>query len=176
VLGCSWWSLSVAAVVEKDGRADVPASGAGVARAGVSDCKAHCDEVCRTPSGREAARPHTARLRPGPGELVARASVWEELERRGAMIALVPFAGRAGLGGQVGTIVLSRLDGAELVDVERWTGRDELAYALEAPVWDRFGRFVGQQPIHGTVGWVVADRLVVIEGERGGTPFEEEAP
>ncbi|MGA2928974.1 MAG: hypothetical protein ABSG43_23885 [Solirubrobacteraceae bacterium] len=104
---------------------------------------------------------------------MARASVWEELERRGAMIALVPFAGRAGLGGQVGTIVLSRLDGAELVDVERWTGRDELAYALEAPVWDRFGRFVGQQPIHGTVGWVVADRLVVIEGERGGTPFEE---
>jgi hypothetical protein len=30
--------------------------------------------------------------------------------------------------------VLSRLDHDELVDVERWTGRDELCYALEAEI------------------------------------------
>ena len=68
---------------------------------------------------------------------MARSSVWEELERRGATVAVVPFSGRAGRGGDAGTIVLSRIDGDHLVDVERWTGRDELAHALEAPIWDR---------------------------------------
>ncbi len=51
--------------------------------------------------------------------------------------------------------------------VERWTSRDELCYALEAPVWDRFGSFAGQPPIAGTVVWTSADRRVVIEGRRG---------
>ncbi len=101
--------------------------------------------------------------------------MWEELEWRGATIALVPFSGRSGLGGRVGTIVLSRLDGDELLDVERWTVRDELACALKAPVWDRFGHFVGQPSIRGTVGWMVAGRRVVIEGERGGDPFKKDA-
>ena len=48
--------------------------------------------------------------------------VWEELERRGATIAVVPFSGRAGEGGWTGTVTLSRVDGGELVDVERWGG------------------------------------------------------
>jgi hypothetical protein len=63
--------------------------------------------------------------------------------------------------------VLSRLDRDELVDVERWIGRDELCYALEAPIWDRFGSFAGQPLIVGTVIWITADRRVVIEGRRG---------
>ncbi len=140
-----------------------------------STCTALEGDPCCSPSGREAARPHAARSRPRGGELLARRAVWEELERRCATIAVVPFSGRAGLGGRVG-IVLSRLDGAELVDVERWAGRDELAYALEAPVWDRFGGFVGGPSIRGSVGWMVAERRVVIEGERGSHRFEEEAP
>jgi hypothetical protein len=102
--------------------------------------------------------------------------VWEELERRGATVAVVPFSGRAGRGGSVGTIVLSRLDAGELVDVERWSGRDELAYALEAPVWDRYGGFAGQAFIRGNVAWMVADRAVVISGWRGEREFEEELP
>jgi NADPH:quinone reductase-like Zn-dependent oxidoreductase len=61
---------------------------------------------------------------------VRRDHVWEQLELRGATIASVPFSGRAGQRGHVGTIVLSHLVGDELVDVERWTGRDELAFAL----------------------------------------------
>jgi hypothetical protein len=59
------------------------------------------------------------------------------------------------------------------VDVERWTGRDDLCYALEAPIWDRFGSFAGQPQVAGTVAWTTADRRVVIEGRRGGQRFEE---
>ena len=130
-------------------------------------------ESCRTPSGREASRIHEARLRPGRYELLARDDVWAELERRGATIATVPFSGRAGRGGSVDRIVLSRVDGNELVDVERWSGRDELCYALEAPIWDRFGSFAGQPQIAGVVLWTAADRRVVIEGRRGQKRFEE---
>jgi hypothetical protein len=43
---------------------------------------------------------------------------------------------------QTDTIELLRLEGTGLLDVERWTYRDELCHALEAPVWERFGTFV----------------------------------
>jgi hypothetical protein len=105
--------------------------------------------------------------------LLAARDVWVELERRGAMVATVPFSGRAGQGGRVGAIVLSRLGADELVEVERWTSRDELCYALEAPVWERFGSFAGQPRITGTAGWMVVERSVVIAGERAGERFEE---
>src|SRR5438477_5095035 len=94
-------------------------------------CRALAGEPCRTPSGREASRPHVARFRSGRGELLWHEDVWEDLQRRGAGVAFVPFAGRAGLGGRIGTITLSRCRGDELIDLELWTGRDELAYALE---------------------------------------------
>lgn len=106
---------------------------------------------------------------------MARSSVWVELERRGATVAVLPFSGRAGRGGDVGTIVLRRIDDGELIDVERWTGRDELAHGLEAPIWDRYGSFAGQPSICGTVTWTLADCLIVIAGKRGGEAFEEVA-
>jgi hypothetical protein len=134
-------------------------------------CKALPGERCRTPTGRHAAQTHAARLYPERGELFG-AGVWEELERRGATIAQVPFSGRAGLGGQTEVIRLSRCEGDQLVDVERWPFRDELAYALEAPVWDRYGTFAGHRVIRGVVPWTTEDRLVVIGGERGGVRFE----
>jgi len=112
-------------------------------------------------------------MRAGRFELIYRDDVWGELERRGATVAMVPFSDRAGHGGTVGTITLSRVDGGELVEVERWSGRDELAYALEAAVWDRFGQFNGHPRIRGTVTWLLADRVVLIGGERGDVPFEE---
>ena len=99
--------------------------------------------------------------------------MWLELEARGATIATVPFSGRAGRGGHIDRIVLSCLDGDELVDVERWNGRDELCHALEAAAWDRFGSFAGQPQIVGTVVWTTADRRVVIAGRRGDERFEE---
>ena len=136
-------------------------------------CKALSGEPCRTPSGRVASRPHAARLYAGRGELAARQAVWEELERRGAAIAVVPFSGRAGGGGRTGTITLSRFAGDELVDVERWSGRDELALALEGPVWDRYAQFAGHPWIRGTVTWTLADRCILIAGQRGGDAFEE---
>lgn len=136
-------------------------------------CKASPGESCRTSTGREAPRIHEARLRPGRRELLARDGVWAELERRGAAIATVPFSGRVGRGGRIDRIVLSRVQGNELVDVERWTGRDELCYALEAPIWDRFGSFAGQPQFTGVVLWTTADRRVVIEGRRGDERFEE---
>lgn len=61
-------------------------------------CKAPAGERCSAPTGREASRVHTARLRPARRELVWRPAVWEELERRGATVAVVPFWGRAGSG------------------------------------------------------------------------------
>jgi hypothetical protein len=96
-----------------------------------------------------------------------------ELERRGASIAVVPFAGRAGRGGQTETIRLSRVADGELLDIERWSSRDELAYALEEPVWDRYGTFAGQPAIRAEVIWTLADRRVVIVGRRGDQCFEE---
>jgi hypothetical protein len=86
---------------------------------------------------------------------------------------VVPFCGRAGRGGETERIRLSRLDGDAVVDVERWTGRDELTYALEAPVWDRYGMFAGQPAIRADVIWTLADLRVVIVGRRGDRRFEE---
>jgi hypothetical protein len=99
--------------------------------------------------------------------------VWDELERRDATIAVVPFWGRAGQGGSTATITLSRVEDEEMIDAERWSSRDELSYALEAPVWDRFGLFVGQPLIRGEVIWTVEDRSVVIVGKRADEQFEE---
>jgi hypothetical protein len=136
-------------------------------------CKAPPGESCTTPSGCEASSVHAARLRPARNELFSPRAVWEELERRLATIAVVPFWGRAGKGGSTGTITLSRVGNDELIDVERWTSRDELAYALEAPVWDRYGMFAGQPLVRGEVLWTVEDRSVVIVGTRGDERFEE---
>jgi len=137
-------------------------------------CEAPAGERCSTPTGRQASRVHTARLRPARGELVWPAAVWEELERRGATVAIVAFSGRAGRSGQTDTITLLRVEGDELVEVERWTGgRDELCHALEAPVWERFGTFAGHPPVRGEVISTVQDRRVAIAGKRGERPFEE---
>ena len=43
-------------------------------------------------------------------------------------------------------------------------------------MWDRFGQFNGHPRVRGTVTWLLADRLVLIAGERGGAPFEEVVP
>jgi hypothetical protein len=111
-------------------------------------------------------------LRPGRSELLVDAAVWEALERRGATVS---FTGWAGEGGTIVAIVLGSLHGDELVDVDRWIGREELAYALATPLWDRFGLFAGQPRTVGTVTWTAADRSVVITGRRGGERFEEAA-
>jgi hypothetical protein len=104
---------------------------------------------------------------------VPRAAVWEELDRRGATSAIVSFWGRAGAGGRTEKITLLRVDGARLVEVERWSGRDELCHALEAPVWGRFGTFVGHPLVRGEVLWSAGDRCVRIQSRRGERPFEE---
>jgi hypothetical protein len=109
----------------------------------------------------------------GRNELVLRTGMWAEPELRGATLATVPFSGWAGVGGTVGTITLSRVDREELVDGERWSSRDELAYAFEAPACDRFGQFAGQPWVRGTVVWTLVDRSVVIAGKREGEPSEE---
>lgn len=99
--------------------------------------------------------------------------MWEELERRGATIAVVPFSGRSGDGGTTGTISLSRPEGDEVIDIERWSGRNELGLALEGPVWDRYGQFAGHPRIRGAVTWTITDRCILITGQRGGAYFEE---
>ncbi len=135
-------------------------------------CHAVPGNACRTPSGRETPRPHAARLRAGRHELLWRDDVWQQLDRRDAEVALVPFSGRAGSGGTIGTISLSCRRFGELVDVDVWS-EEELAFALAGPVWDRYAEFAGHPLIRGTVAWMVADRGVVIAGQRGGQAFEE---
>lgn len=104
---------------------------------------------------------------------MTRQDVWEELERRGVAVAVVPFSVRAGAGGRTGTITLGRVDAHDLVDVERWSAQDELALALEGPVWDRYGQFAGHPWIRGAVTWTHAERRILIAGRRGGETFEE---
>jgi hypothetical protein len=106
---------------------------------------------------------------------VSCAAVWAELERRGATVAIVPFSGRSGTGGRTDTIMLLRSEGEELLEVERWTSRDELCYALEAPMWDRFGTFAGHPLVRGEVIWLAEERRVVMRGTRGDSSFEEPA-
>ena len=170
--GVAWRPLPPAAVLE-DGPFAIAARRAEWRARPCPTCRVQPGDRCCTPSGREGSRPHAARLRVGRFELVSRDAVWAELERRGVTSAAVPFFGRAGAGGKVGTITLSRVDGGELVEVERWSGRDDLAYALEAPVCDRFGNFAGQPLVRATVTWPLSDRVVLIAGRRGDVPFEE---
>ncbi|HET9125581.1 MAG TPA: hypothetical protein VFN65_11910 [Solirubrobacteraceae bacterium] len=115
------------------------------------------------------------RLYPARGELCAREDVWSELEQRGASIARVPFVGRSGRGGWTSRIELLRVDGTAdaLAEVEVWSSRDELCFALEAPVWARFGTFVGHPPITGEVVWFGDGRTVELIATRGGRRLEE---
>jgi hypothetical protein len=100
---CSRWRRSAGV----NGRA-VPSARLHVARGWFErrclTCKEPPGQRCVTPTGREAARVHIARLRPTRGELVWRPTVWEELERRGATVAIVPFSGRSGRSGCTHTI------------------------------------------------------------------------
>ncbi len=70
-------------------------------------------------------------------------------------------------------ITLLATRGNEFVDLERWTSRDELCRALEAPIWDRFRTFAGQPLVRGEVIWSTGDRCVAIRGRRGERSFEE---
>jgi hypothetical protein len=40
-------------------------------------------------------------------------------------------------------------------------------------VWDRYAQFAGHPWIRGTVTWTLADRCILIAGQRGGEAFEE---
>ena len=134
-------------------------------------CKALPGEPCFTPRGRAAARPHTARLHPSRGELHALEDVWRALEQAGAEIAQVRFSGGGGRQGRPDSVSI-QAGGRELT---RWSGADEteLAAALAAPVWGRYGSFRGQPPIAATLTWNVADRSLRLAGRRGTDRFQE---
>lgn len=133
-------------------------------------CRALPGEPCRTPSGRDASRIHSARLTPERGGLASRLAVWEELERRGVRLAAIPFSGRAGAGGRAEAVQLH--DAA----ADRPVDDSALAYALQAPVWGRYGGFAGQPHIRAELVWKVEARLLLIAGLRGGERFEEVVP
>ena len=136
-------------------------------------CHAHEGERCATPSGRDASAPHTARLRPSRTELLVTDAVFAELDRLGVVSAAASFDGRSGAGGHVGRVALTRLVDGSLVESELGWAHDELAFAVAAPVWDRFGSFAGQPRIEGRVRWDALGRLVLISGRRGHDRFEE---
>ena len=130
---------------------------------------------CFTPRGRSAARPHSARRRASFGELT-RGQAWEELQRRGANIATLPFTGERRTGARFGPTRLERLENDQLIEVETWSDQrsgDALIEALKAPVVARFASFLGQPSIRATLTWTVPDRRITITGKRGDQPFEE---
>jgi hypothetical protein len=134
-------------------------------------CKAQPDEPCRTPTGRQARQPHTARLSYGRRELFADEDVWQELERWGACAALVRFSGG---GGTPGSIAAVTLEDAGKKQLARWGhGEGELPDALAAPIWGRYALFRGHPRITGLVLWDVQERQVIVAGERGGRKFDE---
>jgi len=134
-------------------------------------CKAKPGEPCFTPRGRSAARPHTARLHLASGELHALDDVWRALERSGAQLALVRFTGG---GGRHGTLESVRIEaaGRELA-CRSSASESELAGALAAAVWSRYGTFKGQPAIAATLRWHGADRSLLLAGTRGTERFEE---
>jgi predicted nucleic acid-binding Zn ribbon protein len=134
-------------------------------------CKAPADELCKTPTGRQASQPHAARLAPGRRELFADEQVWEELERWEAASALVRFSGG---GGNQGVIAVVTLEDAQKRELARWgRGEGELPEALAAPIWGRFALFRGHPRITGLLMWDAQKRQVLVAGERGGRKFEE---
>src|SRR5450755_4940124 len=127
--------------------------------------------LCRTPTGRQAGAPHTARLSYGRRELFADEDVWQELERCGATVALVRFSGGGGRPGSIAAVTLK--DGEER-DLARWGhGAGKLPEALAAPIWGRYALFRGHPRITGLLMWDVHERQVVVAGERGGQKFDE---
>jgi hypothetical protein len=96
----------------------------------VRTCKAPPGAHCSTPTGTPASQVHTARLHPARWELVSRAAVWDELERRGVSVATVPFRGRAGQGREIDVIRLERVSDEESREVRLWPDSEELASSL----------------------------------------------
>jgi hypothetical protein len=134
-------------------------------------CKALPGEPCFTPRGRTATRPHSARLHPARRELHALQDIWGALEHSGAEIAQVRFSGGGGRQGRPDSVSIHAGDR----ELTRWSGADktELAAALAAPVWGRYGSFRGQPPIAATLTWNVADRSLRLAGRRGTDHFQE---
>jgi hypothetical protein len=92
-------------------------------------CKAKPGELCRTPTGRRAGRPHTARLRLARRELLVGEQVWQEIERWGADVALVRFSGGGGNPGSIGAVTLEAAGERELARWESGEGvRPEARY------------------------------------------------
>ena len=105
-----------------------------------------------------------------------RIQAWEELERRGANIATLPFTVERRAGVSFAPIRLDRLENGQLTEVETWSEQrsgDALIEALKAPVVARFASFVGQPSVRATLAWTLPNRQITITGERGGEPFEE---
>jgi len=131
-------------------------------------CTANPGEPCLTPGGRRAARPHASRLSAARGELHALEDVWRALERAGARSAQVRFSGGGGRQATLEKVSL-RASGRELARADH----SELAGALAAPIWGRYGSFRGQPPIRATLVWNVAKRSLVLAGTRAGARFEQ---
>jgi hypothetical protein len=135
-------------------------------------CGASAGEPFTTPSGPEASAPHTARLRLARDELLLADAVFAELDRLDAIGATVPFGGRAGASGQVGRVVLSRLEGESGWNPS--SARQARSRRSRSPRRCRTAsdRSLPAQ-IMGPVRWETADRRVLISGRRGCEPFEE---
>jgi hypothetical protein len=133
-----------------------------------SACAAGPGERCVTPRGRRAARPHAAWLCAAREELHAPGDVFGALDRAGAQSALVRFAAGARRPATLQTIDLKRSAREPIPG----SCESELAGALAAPIWGRYGSFRGQPAIRATLTWNVAERSLVLAGTRAGERFK----
>lgn len=110
----------------------------------------------------------------GPDRRGSEAS--EELQRRGANIAALPFTGKRRTDASFGPIRLERLEEDQFIEIETWSEQrsgDALIEALKAPAVARFASFLGQPPIRATLTGTLPERRITITDKCGNESFEE---
>lgn len=105
--------------------------------------------------------------------------VWAEMEKRGAIKAIIEFSGGHDEGG-ADAITLTMGDGSK-ESLETWRNENDdegrLITYLQDPLYDRWGSFAGEFSVYGTIEWNVTTRKVTLDGSESVedyTSFTEE--
>ena len=136
-------------------------------------CKAPPGELCRTPSGRQATRPHTARFPAGGGRCFPTRGCGRSWS--GGMPRPPSFVSRAEVvaGGQHWRGHARGRREARARSVGSGGGGSS-PEALAAPIWGRrYALFRGHPRMTGLLVWDVKERCVLVAGERGGEKFDQ---
>lgn len=100
---------------------------------------------------------------------MTREETFEALEAAGAVAVTVEFAGGNDEGFAEDPITVDELGRARALHPRT----DELARALQAPVYDEFGGFGGEFYVSGTLTWDVPSRRVTMDQSLGEMVYNE---